>query len=45
MDERKNVRPILCIPLPSMAAWAQAIPAANLDAAQPCLIFKDLKLG
>jgi hypothetical protein len=31
MEEPKNMRSILCILLSSMAAWAQAIPLANLD--------------
>jgi hypothetical protein len=31
MEERKNMRSMLCILLPSMAVWAQAIPVANLE--------------
>src|ERR1035437_1992883 len=31
MEERKNMRSMLCILLPSMAAWAQATPIANLE--------------
>src|ERR1035437_2930787 len=31
MEERKNMRSMLCILLPSMAAWAQATAIANLE--------------
>src|ERR1019366_7739502 len=31
MEECKNMRSMLCILLPSMAAWAQATPIANLE--------------